>query len=253
MTPAEIALATEQWQAHWSTSHLSAKQETLNLSREESTLPVILYEQDIDRLESTLQQYQYAIIVADCLQTLPKLPKIFKTAILDPPYNIKYKYNSYIDDLDWEQYINWQVSCINQTMESLLDDGTLFYINYPEAIAEMYQTIKDKHHIRDIIAWVYHGHNASMVTGLRRSFRLILWLCKDTTVDYCFYGNYRTPEDKRIKRKIAAGQKPIELDWWLIEQVKNVSKEKTCHPCQIPEQLLKKIITAVTEKKVLSP
>ena len=42
-------------------------------------------------------------------------------------------------------------------------------------------------------------------------------------------------------------------DWWEINQVKNVSKEKTSHPCQIPEKLIENIIltTVAKDKKIL--
>lgn len=34
-------------------------------------------------------------------------------------------------------------------------------------------------------------------------------------------------------------------DWWEIQQVKNVSKEKTSHPCQIPLQVMLNIIMLI--------
>lgn len=44
-------------------------------------------------------------------------------------------------------------------------------------------------------------------------------------------------------------------DWWLIDQVKNVSKEKTSHPCPIPEELVRKIIlsTAKSGEVIIDP
>ena len=49
--------------------------------------------------------------------------------------------------------------------------------------------------------------------------------------------------DKRIKKRISEGKTGAKLyDWWEINQVKNVSKEKTVHPCQIPELLIERII-----------
>ena len=40
-------------------------------------------------------------------------------------------------------------------------------------------------------------------------------------------------------------------DWWNIPQVKNVSKEKTNHPCQIPEEVIRRIITLTAQKNDL--
>ena len=50
-------------------------------------------------------------------------------------------------------------------------------------------------------------------------------------------------QQKRIQKRISEGKTGAKLyDWWNINQVKNVSKEKTEHPCQIPEELISKII-----------
>ncbi len=38
-------------------------------------------------------------------------------------------------------------------------------------------------------------------------------------------------------------------DWWNINQVKNVSKEKTAHPCQIPEEVIRRIIILTVSEK----
>ena len=54
---------------------------------------------------------------------------------------------------------------------------------------------------------------------------------------------YKNPNDKRVKALIAKGSKGAKLyDWWEINQVKNVSKEKTKHPCQMPVEVMRRII-----------
>ena len=54
---------------------------------------------------------------------------------------------------------------------------------------------------------------------------------------------YKNPNDKRIKEYIKRGSKGARIyDWWEIQQVKNVSKEKTTHPCQMPLEVMKRII-----------
>ena len=54
---------------------------------------------------------------------------------------------------------------------------------------------------------------------------------------------YKNPNDKRIQERIAKGCVGAKLyDWWDINQVKNVSKEKTTHPCQMPLQVMKNIV-----------
>lgn len=54
---------------------------------------------------------------------------------------------------------------------------------------------------------------------------------------------YKNLNDKRIQKRIAEGKTGAKLyDWWNINQVKNVSKEKTKHPCQMPLEVMKNII-----------
>ena len=63
---------------------------------------------------------------------------------------------------------------------------------------------------------------------------------------------YKNPNDKRIKERIAKGCKGAKLyDWWNINQVKNVSKEKTQHPCQMPLEVMKRIIGILPDNALI--
>ena len=62
------------------------------------------------------------------------------------------------------------------------------------------------------------------------------------------YQPYKNPNDKRIKKLIEQGKKGARLyDWWNVNQVKNVSHEKTDHPCQMPVQVMENIINILPE------
>jgi len=43
-------------------------------------------------------------------------------------------------------------------------------------------------------------------------------------------------------QRIAEGKSARLYDWWDINQVKNVSKEKTNHPCQMPLEVMRRIV-----------
>ena len=58
---------------------------------------------------------------------------------------------------------------------------------------------------------------------------------------------YKNPKDKRIQKRIAEGKKARLYDWWEINQVKNVSAEKTEHPCQMPLEVMRRIIGILPE------
>jgi len=63
---------------------------------------------------------------------------------------------------------------------------------------------------------------------------------------------YKNPTDKRIQKRIAEGKTGAKLyDWWNVNQIKNVSKEKTEHPCQMPLEVMKNIIGILPEDKTI--
>jgi DNA modification methylase len=87
--------------------------------------------------------------------------------------------------------------------------------------------------------------------------RIVSWVYNSNTKrqhrDIAFYGfdpdfskvkqPYKNPNDKRIKALIANGSQGTNIyDWWNINQIKNVSKEKTIHPCQMPLEVMDRII-----------
>ena len=75
-----------------------------------------------------------------------------------------------------------------------------------------------------VVSWVYNSntakqHRAISFYGVKPDFRKV-------------GQEYKNPKDKRIQKRIAEGKKARLYDWWEINQVKNVSAEKTEHPCQ---------------------
>ena len=95
-----------------------------------------------------------------------------------------------------------------------------------------------------IISWVYNSN-----TGKQHR-------------DIAFFGvkpdmkkvrqPYKNPNDKRIKERIAKGIGGGRLyDWWNINQVKNVSREKTKHPCQMPLEVMKNIIGILPDDAII--
>ena len=151
-----------------------------------------------------------------------KIPK--GLVITDPPYNQGYKYNDYKDRLSEEEYIE---------LLSKIPTPCVI-IHYPEeTINILPKAIKGK--CEQVVCWVYNSN-----TG--KQSRLISWWgCKP---DFRKVRQpYKNLNDKRIQKRISEGKTGAKLyDWWEINQVKNVSKEKTEHPCQIPEELIKRII-----------
>ena len=61
---------------------------------------------------------------------------------------------------------------------------------------------------------------------------------------------YQNPNDKRIKKRMAMGYKGrMPYSWIYADLVKNVSKDKTFHSCQIPLSLFELLLKASTKEQ----
>ena len=172
------------------------------------------------------------LINDDCLtvmhsQTFLDIVKNKKAIIVtDPPFNIGYHYNSYLDNLAEDDYYNF--------LDDILGGGyPAVIIHYPEALYKLaFQIGKFPDRV---ISWVYNSNTAKQHRDI--AFFDIVPNFRQVTQPY------KNPNDKRIKERIARGCKGARLyDWWEINQVKNVSKEKTAHPCQMPLEVMKRVI-----------
>lgn len=167
--------------------------------------------------------------------------------VLDPPYNVNYSYNQFKDDKPQDQYIKEQVNIIDQCASKLKNGGSVLYLNYPENAADIWAQVKTLNRF-EWITWVYNVHSSG--APLRKGSRVWLWLTKGEPLinQEAFASEYKNPTDKRVMERIAQGFKPSGYDWWEMQQVKNVSKEKRNHPCQVPEKMVEKIILGTSNE-----
>lgn len=169
----------------------------------------------------------------DCREMLPLLPR--GLMVTDPPYNMGYHYDDYTDKMDEVDYWSFISGIIKMP---------LVFVHYPEA---MFPVARFFHRNPDeIVAWVYHANTP-------KQWRTVSWwgISPDFTRDG---QEYKNPDDKRVRQLIAAGKKSRLYDWWHIEQVKNVSGEKTGHPCQIPVALIARVLRITpSESPIIDP
>lgn len=145
--------------------------------------------------------------------------------VSDPPFNIGYKYNTYKDTMNEDDYY--------EMLESFFGTCPSVVIHYPEALYKLaFQIGKFPERV---ISWVYNSNTAKQHR------------------DIAFFGvkpdmskvrqPYKNLNDKRIQERIKRGCTGAKLyDWWEINQVKNVSKDKTAHPCQMPIEVMERVI-----------
>ena len=179
------------------------------------------------------------IIKGKCEEILPKVLKEFNTEkqiifVSDPPFNIGYKYNSYKDMLEEKEYYNY--------LSSIFKDYPSVIVHYPEKAHRL--SIEMKKEPKKVVSWVYNSNTAKQhrdicFYDIKPDFRKVLQ-------------PYKNLNDKRIIERINKGKLGAKLyDWWEIQQVKNVSKEKTQHPCQMPLEVMKRIIGILPENSLI--
>lgn len=200
-------------------------------------------------IQTTVEEYinnklnMNKIIHWDCIDEMSKLQdESIDLCIIDPPYNVNYKYNDYTDNMAHKDYIQWQIDIIQEIECKLKWGWALVYISYPELSAEIFTYFKYNSLILQPIklaTWVYNTN--LWWKYLRKASRWIILFSKWELKNNNITGEYKNPTDKRIAERIRNWEKPKEMDWFYINQVKNVSK-KHSHPCELPQELLTKFI-----------
>jgi DNA modification methylase len=178
------------------------------------------------------------LILGNSLEELPKINVKEKKFVIvtDPPFNIGYHYNNYKDNMEDEEYY--------EMLASIFQYSPFVVIHYPEEIYKIAFQVGD--FPEKVVSWVYNSNTAKQhrdiaFFGINPNFKQ--------------YGQpYKNPTDKRIAQRIAEGKSARLYDWWEINQVKNVSKEKTKHPCQMPLEVMKRIIGILpTDYTIVDP
>jgi DNA modification methylase len=175
------------------------------------------------------------LIHGDCQEVLPTLDIDHDKTVLvsDPPFNIGYHYKNYQDKMSQTAYDSMLVNVFANKKHVL--------IHYPEALYQ--HAINISQAPERVISWVYNSNTA-------KQHRDIAYF--GIKPDLSKVGqDYKNPNDKRIAARIAEGKKARLYDWWQINQVKNVNKDKTSHPCQMPLEVMLKIIAVLPDDYVI--
>jgi DNA modification methylase len=172
------------------------------------------------------------IYQGDCLEKMKDVPE---TAIIvtDPPFNIGYHYENYHDKMNDADYYDM--------LAKLIGEREAVIIHYPEALHRI--SIRLERVPEKVVSWVYNSNTAKQhrdiaFYGVKPDFRRV--------------GQpYKNLSDKRIAKRIVDGKTARLYDWWNINQVKNVSKDKTSHPCQMPLEVMERIIGILPENATI--
>ncbi len=199
-----------------------------------------------------MENFRNQVFNRDVIDVLKELPdNSLEMVYGDPDYNVGINYSGHKYTQQWKKYIDWYVDLTKQSMRVLKPSGNLFMMNYPKQNAYLRVNFLDEnaHTVQDY-AWVYNtnvGHSKSRFTTAHRS---ILHATKSK--HNAFYKDqvalpYQNLNDRRIKQRIAEGHiGRMPYSWFYFDLVKNVSKDKTFHACQIPLGLVEMLIKSCT-------
>lgn len=171
-------------------------------------------------------------------QTFKDLTQGKKVCIVtDPPFNVGYHYNSYKDNMKEEEYFEW-------LGEILTSHGFPFVvIHYPEALYKL--AFQVGLFPERVVSWVYNSNTP-------RQHRDIAFF--KIQPDFTKVRQpYKNIGDKRCERLMSEGTGGARIyDWWNVNQVKNVSKDKTFdHPCKMPLKVMENIVGTLPEDYVI--
>jgi len=202
--------------------------------------------------------------LGDAIEWLRTLPSESVDLIFaDPPYNIKKaKWDSFESQ---QAYVEWSMKWIEQAARVLKPDGSLYVCGYSEILADLKLPAMRYFKGCRWLVW-YYKNKANLGKDWGRSHESILHFRKskkfkfnidDIRIPYgrhtlkypehpqaesSQYGNGR----KHIWRPHPRGAKP--RDVIEVPTLNNGMAEKTPHPTQKPEALLRKIILASSDK-----
>lgn len=204
------------------------------------------------------------IVHADCIAAMQELPDGYvDLAFADPPFNIGYDYDVYDDRQERDEYLGWSQRWIAQVYRVLKPSGTFWLAIGDEYAAELKIAAQEAgFHCRSWVVW-YYTFGVNCTRKFSRSHAHLFHFVKDPQ-EFTFNSDAirvpsarqlvyndgranpkgRLPDDTWILRPqdCTDGFNPDE-DTWYFPRVAGTFKERAgFHGCQMPEQLLGRII-----------
>jgi site-specific DNA-methyltransferase (adenine-specific) len=183
-------------------------------------------------------------------------------AFADPPFNIGYEYDLYDDSRARADYLAWSRLWGEQVLRALKPDGTFWLAIGDEYAAELKVLFQELgFHCRSWVIW-YYTFGVNCAKNFSRSHTHLFYFVRDP-VRFTFNDDIRVPSARQLvyadRRADARGRLPdntwilrpqdlpeafsADEDTWYFPRVCGTFKERAgWHGCQMPEQLLGRII-----------
>lgn len=211
-----------------------------------------------------------AILHGDSLQLMRDMPAgTINLVFADPPFNIGYEYDTYDDEKSDEAYLEWSRSWMEEVHRLLAPNGT-FWLAIGDEYAADLKVIAEREIGFTARSWVvwYYTFGVNCVRKFSRSHAHLFHFVKDPdqftfnsddpqirvpSARALVYGDKRAnpkgrlPDDTWILRpqdfqSDAYGFCPLDDTWYFARVAGTFKERQGFHGCQMPEQLLGRII-----------
>ena len=219
-----------------------------------------------------------AVHRGDCLSRMSKVPTgSVHLAFADPPFNIGYDYDAYDDRLSADAYLDWSKKWMGEIVRVLRPDGTFWLAIGDEYAAEL-KVIATRELGLTCRSWVvwYYTFGVNCKQKFSRSHAHLFHFVRDPAAFTFNTDAIRVPSARELvygdKRANPTGRLPDDTwilrpqdlpegfgaaeDTWYFPRICGTFKERSgWHGCQMPEQLLGRIIRASSREgeTVLDP
>ena len=202
-----------------------------------------------------INKYLNQIILGDCLELFKEIPdNSVDMTFADPPFNLKKKYTTYTDSLEFQEYLNWSEKWIAEMVRVTKPTGAIFIHNIPKWLT-FYASFLNKYaYFKHWIAW--DAPTAPMGKSLQPAHYGILFYGKQAKGTKIYELRYPHKRDRKgFLLKDYGGKKdklhpfgPLVSDVWTdIHRIKH-NKKRDPHPCQLPIHLLDRLILLTTDE-----
>jgi DNA modification methylase len=194
-------------------------------------------------------------------------PQSVDLAFADPPFNIGYKYDLYNDRRSRREYLDWSKAWMSRVFEVLKTTGTFWLAIGDEYAAELKLLAQDEigFTCRSWVIW-YYTFGVNCIRAFSRSHTHLFHFVKDPNnftfnaenpsvrvlsarqlvyADRRANSNRRLPDNTWILRPQDAppwGFAPMHDIWYFSRVAGTFQEREGFHGCQMPEQLLGRII-----------
>jgi len=187
------------------------------------------------------------IIAGDALEVLAAWPAgCVDLVFADPPFNIKYVYDRYRDNLKADAYLAWTERWIDACLRVLKATGTLWIAIGDEYAAEVRLMMRRRATLRNWVIWHYtFGQNCA--NKFNRSHAHLFYFVRDPQAFTFNADAVRVKSDRQLKYndKRANPKGKLPHDVWTFSRVCGTFRERVgWHPCQMPVSLLERIVRA---------